>query len=701
MTIETSYDALASTGNGVTTQFPISGPFAATEDVRVTLYDTDAVAYVSAPPVLNGGGTYDYTITASVDATGIYPAGTVTFNTAPLANHTVYRQRVTAATQDISLTSNGPFPAKAVEGALDRPALEIGEVQASLARALRFDPRGPRLTALTVQPFKGKVLGFDPTTGVPIPVLLTPATLPAPYGAFHIDVLTQYGATKAAMLAALAQAALAGGGCKLWLQPNGPAGYDWEDGDFGAILTDNICIEGETGATIINITQNTVGPLFEMSGSGQALIGLTIVYDPTLTSMVGPTVLDNGSTDLIVDVHTVNGPAGVRILESHRAYYNNLIGENWRPSVCDQQDWFLVNFAKSLHIYHPKMTSEEDGIGDSFLAFRATHFTQTIDTVLVEFTAGGAAPNAQAYGLVLDCTGGPIVNVWFNKGVFDRATTAGIYITSGVGGKSLQNVHMDGLHVAPYGAPCLWIDWQTDDNLGDLVISNPIFVAGTFGQSTAIPIIIDAPNDLGLFKGPQINGGTIVNVSKISDAGDFPDCVIQSNASFWMHGTNYELRDTDEDESVHEQNKSPTYFLKETGDFDYIISGCKIEGVTTENNFKFVGRTMPYVIANNVGLYDTAPPVVTGTTTLDANTKTVFLDSSGGAFTVTLPASPGDGPDGTGQEILFKDITGMCGTNGVTVGGTIDGVVNPVINGNHNFYKVKHSKIANKWGEVS
>jgi hypothetical protein len=461
---------------------------------------------------------------------------------------------------------------------------------------------------------------------------------------YFIDVLEQFGPTKTGMVAALAQAKAVGGApCTIWLKPNGLTGYDWEDGNFGTIDTDNLTIRAEFGATVLNITENTPGPLFKMTGEKQSLLGLTVVYDAGLTAFVGPTLVDDGTTDLIVrDFHTVNGPSVARLgetLRSARAFYENIVGELWRPSISDQQDWFLVNYTKSLHVRYPKMTSNDDGYGQAFVAVRANHFTDTVDTAVFEFTAGGAAPNAQPYGLVLDSTGGPIVNWWFNKGVFDRATVASVLIKSDAGGKSIQNVNFDGIHLAPYGAPCIKIDWQTDDNLGNLVFADMLMIFGTFAQSTAIPIIIDAPNALGLFKGPQFNGGTIVNVSHNGDAGTMSDCVIQSNASFWMHGTNYELRDTSDDLT---KNRLPTYFLKETGDFSYLITNCNIEGISTQSNYHFPGRTKPYTVTNNFGLLEdtakiyaaaTSNVAARGATTLQSTTFLTQLVTSGATLT--------------------------------------------------------------------
>ena len=121
MTVNATYAPVQYQGNGTTTAFAFPYAFFAPADVVVTLYDSVAQTNVSSV-TLGGGGTYGYTVIGTQDVnTGEYlSGGTVTFNTAPLGTYEVVLGRAVSPTQPVSLTNNAPFPAKTLEGALDR-----------------------------------------------------------------------------------------------------------------------------------------------------------------------------------------------------------------------------------------------------------------------------------------------------------------------------------------------------------------------------------------------------------------------------------------------------------------------------------------------------------------------------------------------------------------------------------------------------
>ena len=138
MTISADYGPLIDSGNGTTKDFAVTFPFDEKSDLVVTLFDTAAGADVAPPPALNGIATYDYVVTGTVNPdTGIYPGGTVTFNTAPLAGWNIIRARNTPERQPVYLIDNARFPAKTVEGGLDRLELQIQELDSGLSRAIR------------------------------------------------------------------------------------------------------------------------------------------------------------------------------------------------------------------------------------------------------------------------------------------------------------------------------------------------------------------------------------------------------------------------------------------------------------------------------------------------------------------------------------------------------------------------------------
>lgn len=137
MSIGGSYTPGRSNGDGSTKVFSVSFPFMAAADLVVTLFDTNANANVTPAPVLNGGGTYDFTASAVLDSrTGEFTSGTITFNNAPLANHKVIRSRGTAQTQPNVFPINGPLPGPTIEVTADRLEMQAQELGDQTSRAL-------------------------------------------------------------------------------------------------------------------------------------------------------------------------------------------------------------------------------------------------------------------------------------------------------------------------------------------------------------------------------------------------------------------------------------------------------------------------------------------------------------------------------------------------------------------------------------
>ena len=172
MTVNSTYTAPQYTGNGATTAFSFPYAFFATSDLVVVLFDTTANANVTPQPVLGGAATYDYAVTGTQDVNlGEYPNGTLTFNTAPLSNHRITIQRNVPATQPIALSNTSPFPAKTIEGEMDRLTLLVQQMAAAVARALVLNPSD--ITSNFVMPAAGlranQVFLFDssgnPTVG--------------------------------------------------------------------------------------------------------------------------------------------------------------------------------------------------------------------------------------------------------------------------------------------------------------------------------------------------------------------------------------------------------------------------------------------------------------------------------------------------------------------------------------------------------
>lgn len=136
MTVASTYTPPQYSGNGSSTAFPFPYAFFSPTDLIVTLYTVATETTII--PVLNGSGSYDYVVTGGQDPnTGEYPFGTVITNNAPPGGMTVTISRAVSPTQQVALTQNAPFPAKTIEGALDRLTMLDQQALDGLARSIR------------------------------------------------------------------------------------------------------------------------------------------------------------------------------------------------------------------------------------------------------------------------------------------------------------------------------------------------------------------------------------------------------------------------------------------------------------------------------------------------------------------------------------------------------------------------------------
>lgn len=78
---------------------------------------------------------------------------------------------------------------------------------------------------------------------------------------------------------------------------------------------------------------------------------------------------------------------------------------------------------------------------------------------------------------------------------------------------------------------------------------------------------------------------------------------------------------------------------------------------------------------------------VTGSYVITASDNNVYVNNtSGSAVTMTLP-----NPPAASQEIWIKDIAGNAATFNITITGTIDGMVNPMIGSNYGGALIKYN----------
>lgn len=125
-------------GDGVSTTFMVPFTVFSGADLIVQLHDVTNSIDVVPAPVLNGGGSYDYAFAGTFDpAIGEYVANNQIIFNAPLpATWFVAGERSVAALQQAIFLDNNKFPAKRVEGGLDRVTMLAQQLAGKVSRAL-------------------------------------------------------------------------------------------------------------------------------------------------------------------------------------------------------------------------------------------------------------------------------------------------------------------------------------------------------------------------------------------------------------------------------------------------------------------------------------------------------------------------------------------------------------------------------------
>ena len=130
MTISGTYTPDAYTGNGSTTEFPVTFVFFGTStDAEIEVVQR-TIATGAEATLANGT---DYTVSGGNGSTG-----TVTATTAPASTVQLIIRRTTTETQETDYVENDPFPAESHEDALDRLTLIAQEASEADSRTLQF-----------------------------------------------------------------------------------------------------------------------------------------------------------------------------------------------------------------------------------------------------------------------------------------------------------------------------------------------------------------------------------------------------------------------------------------------------------------------------------------------------------------------------------------------------------------------------------
>lgn len=215
MTVSTSIVKIQYQDDGTSTEFAVPFPLFTPGNLAVTLFDTVALAAVSPAPMFNGGGTYDYIFTGTLDpgGTGEYlTGGEITFNNAPLANYRVTIKRAEPLIQDLAL-SNAPFDPPAMEGAgFDNLAMQIQQLAGTIGGAI-LAPDSDVAPAMVLPPAPvraGLILGFDANGNVQLYALSADAVVspvPIPVDAnFAVSAFALYWANAGSITGTLSAA---------------------------------------------------------------------------------------------------------------------------------------------------------------------------------------------------------------------------------------------------------------------------------------------------------------------------------------------------------------------------------------------------------------------------------------------------------------------------------------------------------------
>lgn len=155
MTVSSEVNRWEYLGDGATTTFAYTNKIFADTDLEVWLDGSLQTL------------TTHYTVTGAGNPTG----GNVVFVTAPASGAEVVILRKVANTQTTNYVENDPFPAESHEDALDRRTIVAQQQQEAIDRSLKFretEQNLPTARLPSVETLKGKFLGFDATTGVPV-----------------------------------------------------------------------------------------------------------------------------------------------------------------------------------------------------------------------------------------------------------------------------------------------------------------------------------------------------------------------------------------------------------------------------------------------------------------------------------------------------------------------------------------------------
>ena len=184
MTVSTTNNRIAYTGNGSTTVFSFPYKFIATSDI---------VVYVAG--VLQSTG---YTVGTPGDS-----GANITFTTAPASLASVVILSDPSKLQSTSLPSTGPFPAKSVETMSDKLTLLVQRLADRINRSMTLSDADVSTASLTLPtPAANQLVGWNPTATALQNVDQATLVTSIAYGTAKSDIFTGTGSQTAFTLTA-------------------------------------------------------------------------------------------------------------------------------------------------------------------------------------------------------------------------------------------------------------------------------------------------------------------------------------------------------------------------------------------------------------------------------------------------------------------------------------------------------------------
>ena len=140
-------------GDGVSTHFNFSFKIFHASDLRV--YEISSTGTVTGPLALNT----DYTVYINPVAEGGY----ITFTSAPVSTYQTLIQRIEPLTQSLTISTEGPLPAKQIENQLDLAMMVIIQQNDILNRCVQLPSTTSLATPVLPTPVANKAIGWDAT----------------------------------------------------------------------------------------------------------------------------------------------------------------------------------------------------------------------------------------------------------------------------------------------------------------------------------------------------------------------------------------------------------------------------------------------------------------------------------------------------------------------------------------------------------